>query len=32
MEEIKGSICGVYLVRSFGKVEQALEVVEEISL
>jgi homocysteine S-methyltransferase len=31
LEEIKGLISGVYLVPSFGKVELALEVVEEIS-
>jgi hypothetical protein len=31
MEESKGSICGVYLVPSFGKVELALDVVEDIS-
>jgi methionine synthase I (cobalamin-dependent)/5,10-methylenetetrahydrofolate reductase len=31
LEEIKEIISGVYLVPSFGKVELALEVVEEIS-
>jgi methionine synthase I (cobalamin-dependent)/5,10-methylenetetrahydrofolate reductase len=31
LEEIKEVICGVYLIPSFGKVELALEVVEEIS-
>jgi methionine synthase I (cobalamin-dependent)/5,10-methylenetetrahydrofolate reductase len=31
LEEIKESISGIYLVPSFGKVEHALEVVEEIS-
>ncbi len=31
LEEIKERISGVYLIPSFGKVEQALEVVEEIS-
>jgi len=31
LEEIRERISGVYLIPSFGKVEQALEVVEEIS-
>jgi homocysteine S-methyltransferase len=31
LEEIKQMISGVYLIPSFGKVELALEVVEEIS-
>jgi len=31
LEEIRERISGIYLVPSFGKVEQALEVVEEIS-
>ncbi|MCK4427001.1 MAG: bifunctional homocysteine S-methyltransferase/methylenetetrahydrofolate reductase, partial [candidate division Zixibacteria bacterium] len=31
LEEIKEIICGVYLIPSFGKVELALEVVEDIS-
>jgi hypothetical protein len=31
LEEFKETISGVYLIPCFGKVELALEVVEEIS-
>ena len=32
LEEIKETVSGVYLVPSFGKVELALEIVEELSI